>query len=217
MKYVSIDLETSGLNPDKHQILEFAAIVEDTENQKSFETIPKFEAIINHHEIIGSPVALSMNARILQILSDYKKARDQNERDQIKEQNNIMDLTELGIKFHEFLFRHYVGSNEEYIPIRQKLPRGVLPTPPIKIICAGKNFGTFDLRFLKASHLVEMNQLVIFSQRIMDPSVLYIEKKNDKAPPSLDECKKRAGIEGEVTHKAVEDAWDVVELFRKRL
>jgi hypothetical protein len=31
---------------------------------------------------------------------------------------------------------------------------------------------------------------------------------------SLDKCKERAKIQGEVTHDALEDAWDVIELLR---
>jgi DNA polymerase III epsilon subunit-like protein len=31
MKYVSIDIETSGLNPDMNNILSIGAIIEDTE------------------------------------------------------------------------------------------------------------------------------------------------------------------------------------------
>ena len=39
--------------------------------------------------------------------------------------------------------------------------------------------------------------------------------KNDDAAPGLGLCKERAGIEGIVTHNAIEDAMDVVQLFRK--
>jgi len=31
MKYFSIDIETTGLNPEKHQVLEFAAVFDDLE------------------------------------------------------------------------------------------------------------------------------------------------------------------------------------------
>ena len=39
--------------------------------------------------------------------------------------------------------------------------------------------------------------------------------KNDDAAPGLGLCKERAGIEGIVTHNALEDAWDVIEILRK--
>ena len=42
MKYVSIDIETTGINKDFCDIIEFGAIIEDTENQKSYDQSPKF-------------------------------------------------------------------------------------------------------------------------------------------------------------------------------
>ena len=36
----------------------------------------------------------------------------------------------------------------------------------------------------------------------------------DERLPDLLTCKERAGIKGKVTHKAIEDAWDVIELLR---
>ena len=55
MLYVSIDIETSGLNPKKDQILSFAAIIEDTSKALSFEDCPKFYATVIHRRIKGSP------------------------------------------------------------------------------------------------------------------------------------------------------------------
>jgi hypothetical protein len=38
---------------------------------------------------------------------------------------------------------------------------------------------------------------------------------NDTSLPNLDTCKFRADIQGVVTHNALEDAWDVIEVLRK--
>jgi hypothetical protein len=46
--------------------------------------------------------------------------------------------------------------------------------------------------------------------------VLFVDWKNDESLPGLSDCKKRAGLSEVVTHNALEDAWDVVELFRKK-
>ena len=67
MLYVSIDIETSGLNPKKDQILSFAAIIEDTSKALSFEDCPKFYATVIHRRIKGSPEALSMNMNLVQV------------------------------------------------------------------------------------------------------------------------------------------------------
>jgi oligoribonuclease (3'-5' exoribonuclease) len=65
MKYVSIDIETTGLNPEKHQTLEIAAIIEDTTSLLGFEEIPKFRVLLYHEEIFGSLEAVNMNSNLL--------------------------------------------------------------------------------------------------------------------------------------------------------
>jgi hypothetical protein len=45
---------------------------------------------------------------------------------------------------------------------------------------------------------------------------LYVDWKADSDVPNLDKCKERAGIKGAVTHNALEDAWDVIEVLRKK-
>jgi hypothetical protein len=42
-----------------------------------------------------------------------------------------------------------------------------------------------------------------------------VDWKNDKSLPNLTTCKERAGVSGIVTHNALEDAWDVIEVLRK--
>jgi hypothetical protein len=49
---------------------------------------------------------------------------------------------------------------------------------------------------------------------LIDPSVLFVDWKNDESVPGLGKCKERAKIDGIVTHDALEDAWDVVQLLR---
>ena len=85
---------------------------------------------------------------------------------------------------------------------------------PTHITVAGKNFATFDKHFLE--RLPRWKQVIRIKQRILDPAILYIDWKNDTSLPSLGQCKERAGIHGIVTHNALEDAWDVVELLRKK-
>jgi hypothetical protein len=40
---------------------------------------------------------------------------------------------------------------------------------------------------------------------------------NDDTLPSLDVCKKRANIDGNVSHNALLDAWDVIQVLRNKL
>lgn len=65
MRYVSIDIETTGLDPEKHQILEIAAIIEDTEQLLNFDEIPKFRVLLYHEEMLGTLEAMVMNLELL--------------------------------------------------------------------------------------------------------------------------------------------------------
>jgi len=46
MIYFSIDLETTGIDWGQDTILEFGAILEDTDKQLPFDTIPKFNVLL---------------------------------------------------------------------------------------------------------------------------------------------------------------------------
>lgn len=70
MIYVSIDIETTGLDPVNDQVLQIGAIIEDTNNLLPFEDIPKFDRLIRHKRISGSPYALAMNAGLISKLAE---------------------------------------------------------------------------------------------------------------------------------------------------
>lgn len=73
MQYVSIDIETTGLNPDVCQILEFAAVLE-TDWKTPVEDLPYFSAIVQHPSYVGEPYALAMNSQILAEIAAGKAA-----------------------------------------------------------------------------------------------------------------------------------------------
>ena len=66
MRYVSIDIETTGLNPETCQIIEFGAVIDNDTNDE----FPTFHRYIKHHSYQGEPRALSMHARIFRALAD---------------------------------------------------------------------------------------------------------------------------------------------------
>lgn len=79
---------------------------------------------------------------------------------------------------------------------------------------AGKNFGSFDLNFLKA--LPGYGTVINFKHRSIDAGNLYWNPATDKALPNTEECLKRAGLPSTVAHTALEDSQDVVRLIRAK-
>lgn len=219
MKYISIDIETTGLEKDRYQILSIGAILEDTEKKLAFEEIPKFHAAILHNEITGSPYALNMNKDIIEAIVNYQEAEDQDEK------NDLVHMT--GMQFYkedqvvEGFFR-WLCDNDlvdyKFTDMMVKVENGksypalTSKMKPVSLNVAGKNFASFDKHFLE--RLPRWQQVIRIRQRIIDPSVIFTNWNDDKTLPSLLECKQRAKIEGIVTHNALEDAWDVIQLLR---
>lgn len=220
MIYVSIDIETSGLDHEKHKVLSIGAIIEDTEKKLPYEECPKFNAIVLQNEITGSPRAITMNKEIISMIGDYIEGTDETRH----LMNTHSDYSfykedEVVAEFYRFLFGNGFGyelgpgnfvnntiNGVEYPAIGGK-------TKPITLNVAGKNFGTFDKLFLQ--ELPWWQKLIRTRQRVLDPAILMVDWKNDKALPNLTQCKERANVTGVVTHNALEDAWDVIEVLRK--
>jgi len=221
MLYVSIDIETSGLNPDMNHVLSIGAIIEDTNKKLSFEEIPKFNAIVLHNNIQGSPRAITMNKDIISLMSDYLDGYE-DLRKWLKEKNNVHFFEEEEVikEFYWWLdengFGHgLVNNSNGYVEIKDGKHRPMMNNgiKPITLNVAGKNFGTFDKLFLQ--QLPWWQKLIRTRQRILDPSILMVDWKNDDMLPNLSECKERAGIDSIVTHNALDDAWDVIQVLRK--
>lgn len=67
MKYVSLDIETTGIGPEGIQVLEIGMVLDDT-NQPDvpLEDLPKFHAEISHKTIIGEPIGVAINAKLIE-------------------------------------------------------------------------------------------------------------------------------------------------------
>jgi hypothetical protein len=226
MKYLSIDIETTGLDSVFNQVLSIGAIIEDTENPLPFEQCPKFHVAILRDQIVGSIYAINMNADLIETINSYQTAVDQDEKNDIVNYTGMQFMKEedVALAFYYFLYENGMSGWESFkMAVNEncwiekngkKYPViGAIKKPAV-ITVAGKNFGTFDKLFLE--RLPRWQQFIRIQQRIIDPSMYYINWKEDKNLPSLLTCKERAGIEGVVTHNAIEDAWDVIQLLRKQ-
>jgi oligoribonuclease (3'-5' exoribonuclease) len=65
MKYVSLDIETTGLDSKEHQVLMIAAVLEDTSKNTPIDELEHFTCYVKHPKYIGSAYALSLNSKIL--------------------------------------------------------------------------------------------------------------------------------------------------------
>lgn len=187
MIYVSIDLETTGLDPEENQILEFGAVIEDTSKCLPYDELPKFQVYIDNGDLIkGNAFALQMNHAILKRIATFEDGY------------TYIDPEDLGDFFAHFLEENGFKRNTD--------------TEKFHINVAGKNFGAFDLQFLNNNF--NFNEDIKISHRIIDPAMLYVDWSADKSIPNLLQCKERAGVAGEVTHNAVDDAIDVIKVLR---
>jgi oligoribonuclease len=223
MKYISIDIETTGLDPELDQVLSIAAVIEDTDNPLSFEDSPKFHGVIKRHRISGGLYAINMNRELIETLNHYMTAHDQDEKNDIVHMTGMQfyDESEIVSQFYYWLAYNGLVKLDDpdsggYVLMHndKMVPAITNKTKPLHINVAGKNFSTFDKLFLE--RLPRWKQLIRIRQRILDPAILFVDWKEDESLPGLSSCKKRAGLNEYVSHNALEDAWDVVELLRKK-
>lgn len=187
MPYVSIDLETTGLDPHACQILEIGAVYDD--GIKFVDDLPVFHKYVYQPDGLytGEPYALQMNAKILKRLSSVSAADLQNK--------VVVRADEVAECFRLWLFNMCGWDCKSAL------------TP------AGKNFSSFDKNFL--DRLPGWKETVKLNHRALDPAVMYWRPETDERLPGSQECMDRAGFKGAVAHTAVEDAEMVVRLIRK--
>lgn len=184
MRFFSIDIETTGLDCDTDQILEFAMV--DSLTRKVC------HHYVKHDVYRGHPIALAMNAKILQILGEGKDPR-------IVHYSQLIDCI-IGWAVRE------LGFNQNF-------------ADPIRINIAGKNVD-FDLSFIgklprtrKEGSSLILGSCLKLRNRKLDPAILYFQP-SDQELPNLKTCCARAGIELKNEHSAVDDAWAVYELLK---
>jgi len=196
MKYISIDIETTGLNPESCQILQIGAVIEDTHNLVPYDQLPKFQCIIEHEAYTGSAFALSLNSWILKILGGLEN-KTKEERLEYRKVHNILPAGLVAKSFQMWLITNGFPCEA---------------TGGVKINAAGKNFASFDKVFLQK--LPNWMSSIQMRQRILDPAILLMDWHNDESLPNLQTCMNRCKLTGEVTHDALQDALDVVRVIR---
>ena len=190
MRYVSLDLETSGPDPSRHQVLELAVVVEDTRRAATtpLAELPAFRRALRHAELTGTAAALALNARLLTELADKANA----------EAPDICRPDEVLAQLREFLLANGFKLDKKN---------------RVAFTMAGKNVGTFDLPFLR--QLPGWGTLVKSEPTVLDPAAFYLNWHKDSRLPSMLICQARVGDAApHVAHEALADALEVVRLLR---
>jgi len=220
MIYCSIDIETSGLDPTVNSILSIGAIIEDTDKKLPYDECPKFNVIIVQKQFVGSPTALKINKDIISLMSNYLNSDDETKHNYDTHSDYVfLDKEDVVKKFYQWLhgngYHQGTMNSGGHVEVVNGITHPVInnKTIPITINVAGKNFATFDKLFLE--QLPMWQKLIKIRQRVLDPAILMVDWKNDTSLPNLTTCKERANVDGVVTHNALEDAWDVIQILRK--
>ncbi len=120
-KFLVLDIETTGLNEHKCQILEVGAVVGDYSDTPVTD-LPFWRARFAYDYVVGEPYALRMNAHLIADMVDKPVERD-------GMLCNYMPVEDFPAVLARFIRDHM----------------GVGHKPAL----GGKNVGTFDLRFLR--------------------------------------------------------------------
>jgi oligoribonuclease (3'-5' exoribonuclease) len=195
MQYISADIETTGLDPETCDILEVAAVIDNTEVNMPIDELPAFQALVHAKNVRGEPFALQMNAAILKEIALAKIENDY----------------DCDVVLENKLPCNFVGKivTREYISLSLENWLKSYGINTNNVVVAGKNFASFDKLFLmKLPHWK-----IKFHYRSIDPGMLYW-RFNDQEVPGMTTCLKRAEFPHDVKHRALDDAKDVIRLIR---
>lgn len=223
MIYVSIDIETTGLDNENTQVLSIGLVVEDTNNLKPFDELPKLEVAIIRERLEGEIFALNMNKELISDILSYKIAKTPEAKAEIVERTGREYLMEEDVakRIFHFLYDNKALDGGPYMFDPNKMievvngktyPALTSKMKPYYFNAAGKNFANFDNKFLE--RLPRWKQVLKARGRTIDPAILFVDWKNDEAIPGLSLCKERAKMDPHVTHNAIDDAMDIVKLLR---
>lgn len=184
MKYVSIDIETTGLDPEKHEVVEIGAVIDDG---GALEELAVFRCLIVEDDWKVTPYCMLLHSALWKEMGGLsEKIRD--------------ELKERGIAWLNGGYCYARRYNAMAAFDTWLDARGL-----DKITAAGKNFFGFDARFLR-----RIGNIDRIRHRALDPAMAY--RENDL--PSMATCCERAGIDFIDGHTAVGDCLTVIKLLR---
>jgi hypothetical protein len=210
MKYVSLDLETSGMDvraPDR--ILMLSMVVEDTEKPEiPVEQLPNFTVIIDTDKISGNPTALAMNSWLL-VAIEFSRTKMEQEQFYVRfnnlgiPQETISKGIDAAQKYKVFPLDHAILCAKQFLTDHFGTKD--------RITVAGKNVAGFDLTFLPE------DLKAMFRHTVIDPGSMFWYPDFDRMIPDSALVMKRAGVQYQGAHDALEDARMVIKALRNSL
>lgn len=184
MRLLSIDVETTGLDPNTCGIIEFGAVLFEPKTilvngERRDKRWQFFECLVDNNTIQGEPYALSMNAGILAEIAGRKPAKMPK-----------LKAASIALRLRDWLLQHGVSEDN-------------------RVTIVGKNYCAFDEKFLSRLPGWNIHVRPLCHRRVLDVGSLYFDPTQDERVPSLEECLNRVGINTEVKHRALDDACDV--------
>lgn len=192
-KYLTIDLETTGLNVDECQIIEIGAIVDDlAQPQVPISSLPRFHCYIEREMYTGQPYALSLHSEIFKRIASKAPGY------------RIVSPDDMASDLAWFLEANFADG--EHITAAGKnfgtFDRNFLLKEPKFTANGGELFlGKFKVR-----------------HRVIDPTIMFwIPKQDGVQLPSTETVCKRAGIPYSNKHDAIGDCEMVIAAVRKHV
>ena len=198
MKYVSLDIETTGLEPKRPEnIIGLSFVVEDTDRPDvPLRNLPSLTLVIDQGRFEGEPYALSLNSWLFDMIVDSRKGKDT--------QYRVVSWGD-GNALHNTLYGYVPYGGWEHLVL--DFLEAHFGNKSITV--AGKNVAGFDMQFM--TQIIQRR----FKHRVIDVGSVFADFIRPNPIPSLDELKKEHGM-GDVSHDMYDDALDVIALLRKK-
>lgn len=201
MKYISFDIETFDLEPHPNNVISFAMVVADTDVNENPKNLPHIHVLLGGKPYSTSNVALMMNSWLFAARAIAEGSKPDYLRRLIPEES--LD------KATNAKFTHFVKdslNSDEAVKIFTDFVTEHFGSKRPSL--AGKNVASFDYQFLPKP------LKSLFAHRMLDPGSRLLKKEDEKIPDQA-ECCRRVGIDDTVTHDALGDARQVVEIFNR--